>query len=80
MPSNPTEYMNKYMSEHRERYLEKYDCKICGGSYTCMNKLRHERTKKHIRHLNSCNVTAPEDINQQVNPIGGDGYIEVHFS
>ena len=39
--------------ENKAKINEKFSC-ICGGSYTYINKSRHEKTKKHTKYIASC--------------------------
>jgi len=48
------EKSKKYYEKHKEKGKEKFTCE-CGGKYTRINKLTHEKTKKHIDYLNTIN-------------------------
>jgi hypothetical protein len=38
--------MRQYNQDNREKIYQKYNCD-CGGKYTHMHRLKHQRTKKH---------------------------------
>ena len=46
----------KYNLQNKERLKEKHNC-ICGGKYTINHKLRHERSKKHIKYITNLKRT-----------------------
>ncbi len=42
------EKQKEYYNTIKDTLKEKHKCNICGGRYTLSNKLKHERTKKHL--------------------------------
>lgn len=34
-----------------EQKKQKYECETCGGKYTHVNKSRHLKSKKHLKHI-----------------------------
>lgn len=46
-----TEQRQANKEETNKKHKEKFNCEICGGSYTYANKGTHLKTKKHISSL-----------------------------
>ena len=69
-----------YYQDNNDKIKEKQNQKnmcLCGGKYTCANKLVHEKTKKHQNYINNSktlinngtinitiNINNPEDLNK----------------
>ena len=45
---NPKEYYQTFKKKFPEIITKKYECEICGGSYTYFTKSSHLKTKKHL--------------------------------
>ena len=50
---NNEEKFKKYRVESQAHRFEPFVCDICGGKYTRVHKLEHERTEKHMKALDS---------------------------
>lgn len=47
-------YSNQYYEKHKEEFKEKISCE-CGSSFRRDSRIRHFKSKKHIKHLNNTN-------------------------
>jgi hypothetical protein len=52
---NNADKFKKYREEIQATRSEPFICDICGGKYTRVHKLEHERSKKHMKALDSKN-------------------------
>ena len=41
----------EYWENNKERFLQRYNCEVCGCSHLLKHKERHEQSKKHINAL-----------------------------
>ena len=41
----------KFYTKNKEIICKKNVCEICGGKYTDVHKIQHEKTKKHCKAL-----------------------------
>jgi transposase-like protein len=48
---NPKEYYQTFKKKFPEIITKKYECEVCGGSYTYFTKSSHLKTKKHLNVL-----------------------------
>ncbi len=68
------QYYKNNKNELNEQRNQKHNC-CCGGKYTCANKSRHEKSKKHCQYVNNnktiinnrtlnitINLNNPEDL------------------
>ena len=46
------QYLKEYREKHKEKRNEKHDC-ACGGKYTFANKIRHLKSLKHLKYINT---------------------------
>lgn len=40
-------YLKTFVEKNQEKYAKKFQCPICGGTYTYVNKFHHNKSKKH---------------------------------
>ena len=44
---------NEYYEQNKDKMNRKFNCE-CGGQYTCANKSKHYKSKKHQEYINDC--------------------------
>lgn len=48
-----SETASKHYYKNKNLTLERVKCDICNYTYCRSKKLRHEKTKRHLRHVNN---------------------------
>ena len=50
-------YYKTFKAKHPTILTEKINCQLCDGHYTYHHKYRHNKSKKHIKALNTIHKT-----------------------
>lgn len=54
MVEDRSQYNKNYYQQNKEYFTKKYICD-CGGRYNMTSRSRHNKSKKHIKYIESLN-------------------------